>query len=489
VSCAADVSTNRRFLLLLIAGLLASQVAVYLSVGSLFCSVALVVAGLYIIRRSSEASWVGYFLLAVTSQTNPVQLDELGTAVRTAYRPYILVVVIVAVSMLIGQWLRPRRTYSRPPRQLINVWRRIGAVVAVLLLALAYGYFNSVREPGLVDILRECSGWITFLVFLLLGYRLSPSATETQRSSARFRLAVLVYSAFFIIKFVYLSFSLGADETAAGFGYSQRDAMFFSGLVLVLLIAQALTSGTVSEWKGTWAAGLVLFLATLFSGSRSVVACELIVTVLFVLVWCPKARLRLGIVGMVMMLVVLFGQSLVLPSQGGLLGYVSNRFLIVSVDDGSLVGHASEMVAVADAVRENPLLGKGPLASYSYFDPTFGWKDSTYLDSGLGYLLMKTGLLGTSIFIWFAVGWLKMAQGLRRTFPAITVGSLACFVFYLVFLLFGPSFFEFEHAWLIGLVVGHTIMLASKFPLVKASQIPRTLDQPRGLGTARTAFR
>jgi hypothetical protein len=483
------MSSNRRFLLLLIAGLLATEAALYLRVGSLFYSVALIVAGLYIVCRSTEAPWVVFLLLAVTSQLNPVELDEVGTSLRGAYRPYILAVVVVAGSMLIGQWFRPPRTNNQRHSQSTNVWRRVGGFVAVLLLAVTYGYFSSLSAPGLVDILRDCGGWITFLVFLLLGYWLSPSATEMQRTSARFCLAVVAYSAFFVIKFIYLSLSWGADETASGFGYSQRDVVFFSGLVLVLLIAQALTLKGMLTWRGTLFAGSVLLLATLLSGSRSVVACVLIVTLLFVLAWHPKSRLRLGLLGMVMILVLLFGQSLVLPSQGGLLGYISNRYLSVSTEDGSLQAHASEMVAVADAIRKNPLLGDGPLASYTFFDPLFGWKESTFLDSGLGYLLMKTGLLGTSVFMWFAVGWLKMTRGLRRTFPALTVAPLACFVFYLVFLLFGPSFFVFQHAWLIGLVVGYTIMLASTLPFVKASLIPRALEQPEGLGTVGTAVR
>ena len=467
--------------------LLGSQAAVYLQVASLYFAVALIVAAVQVARRPIEALWVGFFLLAVTSQTNPVQLDELGTSIQGAYRPYILVVVLVAGSMLIGECFGPSRTYGRRSSQLTPVWRRFGAFVAAFLLALVFGYFRSFKAFGLTDVLRESSGWITFLLFLLLGYRLSTSVTETQLSFTRLRLAVLVYSVFFVTKFVYLSLSLGADQTASGYGYSQRDAVFFSALVLVLLIAQALASGAIPSWRVTWPAGLVLLLAVLLSGSRSVLACIVIVTFIFALVWRSKARLRLAILGIVVTLAcaLLFGAALVLPSQdgsqAGVMSYVSNRFLIVSAEDGSLLAHVSEMEAVADAVRENPVLGKGPLASYSYFDPTFGWKESTYLDSGLGYLLMKTGLLGTLIFTWFAMGWLKMAQCLRTTVPALRLATLASFVYYLVFLLFGPSFFEFQHAWLVGLVAGHTMMLASKFPLVKSGRIPGALNRPVAL--------
>ncbi len=211
--------------------------------------------------------------------------------------------------------------------------------------------------------------------------------------------------------------SFGVVETVFEFGYSQRDEVFFSGLVLILLIAQELTSVVVSVWKIPWLAGFVLLSAALLSGSRSLVGSILIVALLLVPLLHPKIRLRLGLLGMVVILAVLFGPSLIFASQGSLLDDITNRFLTISTEDTSLLAHASQWVAVADAVRENPLLGKGPLASYEFLDPLFGWKETTFLDSGLGYLLLKTGLLGTCVFVWFALGWLRMAQGLRRAFP------------------------------------------------------------------------
>ncbi len=481
MSAATDTRANRHFLSFLIAGLLGGQAALYLQVGLLYYAVVLIVAAVHLTRRPTEALWVGFFVFGITGQIYPVQLDELGTSLQGAYRPYILVIMVVAGSMFIGQFVRSSPTCDLRSVRFTSVWRRIGVFAALLFLTLAQSYFGSMRALGLMEILVDCSGWITFLVFLLLGNRLSASATEMLTASARFRLAVLVYSAFFVIKFTFLSLSLGAYETSATFGYSQRDVVFFSGLAFVLLTAQALTSEVKPQWGRTCLAGLVLMLAALLSGSRSVTACMLSVALLFVLVWHSKTRLRLGLLGMVVALVVLFGPPSFFPSQEGLLGYISNRFLNVSTEDTSLLAHASEMVAVADAIRENPLLGKGPLASYSFFDPLFGWKDTTFVDSGLGYLLMKTGLLGTGIFLWFAVGWLRMAQGLRRAFPTLMVVSLVSFVFYLVFLIVGPSFFEFQHAWLIGIVVGQTNMLASKFPTIRAAQIPGALNQSGAL--------
>jgi hypothetical protein len=485
VSYAPDLNENRRFVWWLALILLGSQAASYLGVESLYYSLAIALGGLYVVRRPMEALWVGFVLLAVTSQMYAIQLDELGTSVSGAFRPYILVLTVIAFAMLLGQDFKPGKTCKRNLSLSRNVQVRIAIFVGVMLMALVKGYFASMKTFGLLDVLRECSGWITFLVFLFLGYRLSPSSAQVQRAFVRLRLSVLVYSTFFLIKFLYLSESLGADQTASGYGYSQRDMAFFCGLVLVLLLGQSLASEAKTEWRTVWPAGLILLCAVLLSGSRSVFISALIVTLLFVLVYHSKLRLRLWLLGLAALFVLTIGPSLSLPSQGdpaaGLLGYVSNRFLAASPEDSSLLARASEMVAVAEALRENPLLGRGPLASYSFFDPIVGWKDTTFVDSGFGYLLMKSGLLGTAVFIWFAVGWLRMERGLRKALPVLGVVPLASFVFYLVFLPFGPSFFVFEHSWFIGLLVGQTIFLGSRFPMASAARIPGALGQSGAL--------
>ena len=485
MSSAPDLRDSRRFVLKLVLVLLGTQAAGYLGVQSLYFAVAVALAVVYVVRRPAEAPWVGFFLLAVTSQLYPTQVDELDNSVHGTYHPYIFVVSVVAVSIFVGLWLRPGRAYDWRLSQVRGVRRSTAALVAAMFLALAHGYFTSVRTPGLVDVLRECNGWMTLLLFLFLGSRLPASSEETQKVYARLRLSALAYAAFFVVRFIHVSSSLGAENAAFEYGYSQRDMAYYAGLVFVLPIAQALASEVKWAWSKGLPAGLLLLSAVLLSGSRSVAVCMLVVPLLFLFVWHRRSRLRLGLLGMVAMLVVLLGTSLVFRfqpnSQVSLPGYLSKRFLSLSAQDGSLMDRTSEMMAVAEAVRENPLLGRGPLAPYSFFDTQWGWKETTYLDTGVGYLLMKSGLLGTGIFIWFAVAWLKMAWGLRGAFPGLVVVPLAGFVFYLAYLPFGPTFFQFQHSWFIGLLAGQTILLASRSPMVRTAQVPYALGQPEAL--------
>ncbi|MGB2627086.1 MAG: O-antigen ligase family protein, partial [Candidatus Acidiferrum sp.] len=465
MSGAPELKENLRFVFRLTLILLGSQVASYLGVAALYYSVAIVVGGLRIARRPVEALWVGIVLLAVTSQMYPIGLDELGTSLSGAYRPYILVIATVAIAMVAGQDFRSAKTYNWRRSLSRNVRVRFAVLVAVLFLALASGYYASVTTPGLLDALRECSGWLTLVIFIFLGYGLSLTSAQAKRAFIRLHLSVLVYSGFFLAKFVYISQSLGADQTAAGYGYSQRDMAFFSGLALVLLIGQALTSKVKRDWRTVWPAGFILVFAVLLTGSRSVLLCVLMVTLLFILIRRERTRLRVILLGVAGILAVSVVSSWDFASQDGLIGYVSSRFLVASTEDSSLLSRASEIEAVVEAIRESPILGQGPFFSYSFLDPIVGWKDTTFVDSGLGYLLMKSGLMGTCMFIWFAVDLLKMVRALRTAFPSLIEVVFGSFMFYLVFLPFGPSFFVFQHSWFIGLLVGQSILVGSKFTL------------------------
>ena len=110
VSGAPELKENVRFAFWLTLILLGSQVASYLGVAALYYSVAIMVRGLRIARRPVEALWVGIVLLSVTSQMYPIGLDELGTSLSGAYRPYILVIATVAIAMLAGQDFRSAKT-------------------------------------------------------------------------------------------------------------------------------------------------------------------------------------------------------------------------------------------------------------------------------------------------------------------------------------------------------------------------------------------
>jgi O-antigen ligase/polysaccharide polymerase Wzy-like membrane protein len=476
-------SKNQKWslILLLVAALLGSQAALSVGAESVFYVIAVATGCFYVACHPVEAIWVGFFLLGLTAQVYPVQLDELGTSVRGDYRPYIAVLILLGVAILIGLWARTRPSYANCTRGHVGMRGPIIALVSVLFLTLAYSYFWEMRTSTLADVIRECSGWMIFFFFLMAGYRILPSLSENQRAFARLRLAVFVFSPFFIAKYIYLWVSVGS-EPATAFAYSQRDAVFFSGIVLTLLLVERLAAQVKEANRNIWLGVAVLLLAVFFCGSRAVLGSVLLVTLCFVLVWHARTRLRWGLLAAGAAIVILIGLSLdpssLFDSQESLLGSVTRRFVFSPTEDTSFLARASQMVAIADAIQRNPVLGNGMLATYSFFDPLFGWKDTTFVDTGLGYLLMKTGLLGTGVFIWFAAAWLAMVRRLRKRAHWGTLAPLVCFAFYLAFTLFEPSFFVFQFSWFIGIVAGGAIYRSSCISLPEfrsvASAVPES---------------
>ena len=463
------VNEGNHFYFKVLIALFAVQLGTLLHLGYVCYVIAVAVGAIYLVRVPSEALWVGVTLLSVTSIAFPTEIDEIGVAVRGGFRPYILVVATVTFAVTIGLWFRPRIPTKSPGANGTVIWGRTFALITVFFLALANGFFASISSPGIVDAVRESSGWMTLIVFLVLGYWLGWYRKDSHVEFTRLRAATIAYSVFFLLKFGCLSVLQGVDETAAVFGYSQREITYFSGLVLVIIVADALRQESKVNWKPLILPTIVLCIAVLLAGSRAEAACTFLTIVLLVMMRYPKQRRRFIVVGLTLAIVLIVVASELLSTSGdpssGVARYVGGRFLTLSAEDTSLISRASEMVAVGDALRDHPFLGRGPLASYSFFDPIFGWKDTTYVDSGIGYLLMKTGFIGFFVFLWFAFGWLKMAKHVRALVPAVIVPSFATFLFFLIYLPFGPSFFQFEYSWFVGLLAGQTLFVASRASL------------------------
>jgi len=140
--------------------------------------------------------------------------------------------------------------------------------------------------------------------------------------------------------------------------------------------------------------------------------------------------------------------------------YVVYRFVTAPDEDASFLGRVAEMQAVAEAVQRNPVLGSGTLASYTFFDPLFGLRETPFVVNGVGYLLMKTGLLGTAIFSLLVMAWLRLLWSLRKLTRADSLAPIVTLLFYLAFLPFGSGFFDLKYSWLIGIMCGYSLYLA-----------------------------
>jgi hypothetical protein len=445
--------SGRGFLCLVATGFLASQIFSYFGVEAVLYWVAVLVGVVYVFRRPGEGIWVTFFLLAITCLLYPITVSELGEPGAGDFRPYNFVIASMAGALVLNFWRR-RRLLPPPPRRQSVTLKLALALVGVFCVATIYGDLSPLRAEALY-VLQQCSTWISFFVFLWIGYKLALSPAEIQPAIRRFHLISLIYSMVFLAKFVYLSYDAGLIA-ATEFAYAQRMVLLFAGCSLALTVASMLAPEGRSPRKSVWLSVLIPLSAVVLSGSRGIMGALMLTLFVLATTWRTRSLLRLTpllVATLLVGVVILQGHFQVVEE------YVVNRFLITPDQDASLGGRVAEMEAVIEAVQRNPLLGSGTLASYMFFDPFFGWRESAFVDSGLGYLLLKTGLAGASVFVLLVLSYLKVLRRLRQSVAAYALIPLVVFVFYLAFLPFGPAFFDVKYSWLVGILCGSSLYL------------------------------
>lgn len=437
------------------AAFLLSQILSYLGAGAISYGVAVVAGALYVYRRPGEAIWVTFSLLAVTALIYPVPLDETGVPDIGAFRPYNFVFASMAAALLLGMRMRKRQAQAVPLAAKPGPIKWIVALAAVFCITTVYGDVSPLNA-GALYVLQQSSGWASFLLFLWLGYRLPVSPADVRHSFDKLHLSALVYSTLFLARFAYTVQNTGLTA-AVDFAYAQRVVLFFVGIVLVLLVAKKLAPEAGPAATISWSSVAVLLPAIVLSGSRGVTGAVVLTILVLLVSWRVRSLVRLS--PLLLAVLLIFGVILRTRSQV-VEEYIVAKFLVAPEQDSSFVGRVSEMEAAVGAIQRNPLLGNGMLASYMFFDPLFGWRETAFVDNGLGYLLIKTGLLGTGIFTLLALACFKMVRHLRRLIPEGALIPLVVFVFYLGCLPFGAPFFDLRFSWLIGLTLGYSLYLA-----------------------------
>jgi len=447
-------SPSRELLALLIVVFLGTQLFSFLEVGFILYFVTVLGATFYVFRHPGEAIWVTFFLLAVTCLLYPMTVSELGEPGAGEFRPYNFVIASIAIALAFSASRRRRRLPPTPLQKQSGAAKWALALALVFCIATIFGDLSPSRA-GALYILQQTSAWISFFLFLWIGYRFAFSPVEIQQSIERLHSAVLIYSVVFLAKFVYLNYSVDL-AAATDFAYTQRMALLFAGCSLVLMVGNGLAPEGRSPTKSDWLSAMIVLSAVVLSGSRAVTGAVILSVFVLAATWRSRSLLRFAPVVLATLLVgvVILRSNIQVVEE-----YVVNRFFISPDLDPSFGGRVAEMASVIEAVQKNPVLGSGTLASYTFFDPFFGWRESAFVDSGVGYLLLKTGLLGAGVFVLLVLSYLKVVGHLRQFVPADTLTPLVVFVFYLAFMPFGPSFFDPRYSWLVGILCGYGLYL------------------------------
>ncbi len=135
-------------------------------------------------------------------------------------------------------------------------------------------------------------------------------------------------------------------------------------------------------------------------------------------------------------------------------------------DTDTLYWRGLQLTESINVLQAHPWFGQGIGSSFAFDNPSLGFLDLPFVDSGWGYLFQKMGLLGASAFLWFLISLLRSATRQSAVLAACLIATTV------VSLFSRPTFFHFTTAPYLGVIAG--LLLAKKDSKSKsmASQLP-----------------
>ena len=119
----------------------------------------------------------------------------------------------------------------------------------------------------------------------------------------------------------------------------------------------------------------------------------------------------------------------------------------------SLVGRISELTQILDTLGGAPVVGTGLGSTVVWFEPyTRTWWEQETVEIGWGYVLVKAGIVGTVVFLWFIATLLR--DSLRRPLHGLHLGMFLLFIFMLLQMVADPFFFNFMTSAWAGMTCG-----------------------------------
>jgi len=430
------------------------------------------------ISRPMQAIWIIFLLLGTSVISIPHDYEGHwgGEAPAPLWYWGIAIGLPAAAALAVLTFGRKSPNHGNCTRPLPSALK---AFVAAILLATFYGYLQG---NGIGIILRQGSGIFFLFLFMFLGYRLAPTATQLLDTFDKVRRVLIAYGLVYLVRYIYLNIKSVGELSEGTFLREPSPPLFFCGLFAALSIGESLFRAKRVDSPRFWIGTGVLGIAAIFSGSRADVACMFFTIVFFFLLRFVSHPFRLGVsLTAVALVFAWFKEALYSIVQStALLQHLAGRFLVSPESDSSFLQRSSQMVAIWEVFRSRPLLGQGIGASLVWFDPAgFEWVETAFVDNGFGYLLFKTGCLGALAFLWFlAVLFKKTWRIWNFTEDPVFLCILGTLVFYTAFLPFEAVFFQFLFCFWVALVMGYLLRADATqgSPVRVASPPPKLAD-------------
>ncbi|MBI3669418.1 MAG: O-antigen ligase family protein [Acidobacteria bacterium] len=339
------------------------------------------------------------------------------------------------------------------------------AMLLMFLVCLVSSIYGVSRGNSLFAVARQLFGCVLLPVYYLFGRSLLRTAEDVNHWLHRVSWAAAAGAAWYVAKLGFISLSEGTHYR------EQSHLASLAGVIGAVLIVEFLQDQRFWERVRSGVAIAWCVLVIVLMGARVVAGSLAATTIVFTFLHWRKRRLTARFLTLLLFALAIsfavpaFDQPLQEP---GVLGQIASRFSPFQLDeDLSYVGRVAQWQAVVDVIKHHPILGAGMGAEVSFFSPDFPevYGRGAFIDNGWGFVLLKMGLVGLSVFLFLIGAFLWFAT---RSGSEIAPGCpqhvrkclLAILLFGLLSFIGGPTFFHFTQSGFLGTALGGLAVLA-----------------------------
>ena len=377
--------------------LILASFGIALLIGPLWALVVIgFVVGMVVFFHPSDGLWLSPCLMMLASLIAPPEGFQSGVGYSPELPYWAVSLCLVFIPMLL------RYFYPGSAARKVNASKRLASPPRAVYVFLAFCVFSALlgvaRGYSIGNVGKQLYGFVLFCAYFLFAFQFAPREQDVRRILRNLWWGAVSASIIYLLIYFWKFGSEGVRKDLTIL------SAYGSGLA-VLAIPDFFMPARFKVKFRSFVSAVILLGVPFFAGYKRGIASFAVC----ILVWSGlklRSTFKRAAVVFAALTVVglLLGTGLLDPvteSAAGLPGL--SQFKLGDVQTNySVFLRVEELRQVLDSLHGVPFLGTGLGSTISWYDPYTKtvWEQET-LDIGWGYLLVKMGLLGTLIFIWF----------------------------------------------------------------------------------------
>jgi len=406
----------------------------------------------YVFVHPREGLWVTPALVMVASIVSPPEGFQWGVGYSPELVFWAIAICLVFATMLVRYFWSGEKSISKGSRFVSgNPPVAFYALAIVSLLAAIVGVTHGYILP---NVAKQLFGCALLCGYFLLALKFAPTQNDIEYVLSRVFLAGTLCAVTYLGIYLY-------HVPELGFRKDLTILSTYAGGLTVLLMPQILTKGRSTLRVQHLGLAVILFGVPLLAQFKRAIAACVICGFLVVGMRAKSNWRRYTYVAMAFTLFTLaLSTSLLNPIGAWFSKYPALQDLFPQdvQTHYSVFLRLEEFRQVLESLGTVPILGTGLGSTFSWYDPYAGvtWEQET-LDVGWLYLLVKMGIVGTVVFVWFVCRLGHSA--LRRPLNGNHLGLFLLMVFHLLQMVADTLFVYFMTAAWAGMACGflHTL--------------------------------